>query len=263
MCAHCGQPSGGTLLVCEPCRHHHVALLVAIAHALGYWQHESRSAIPAVRYDREWLSGSRSDAGQSVFRSGEDVVAELWAWAGRWAELIGQPVPAGSVTEWLAGRLTWAIQNSDVSEFPEFSKRLIELRYHARRVTGLLPERLGPCMHCGGALVRDWSDEHWEPNIEGRSDVVRCSRCNRRWQDRAGQLRALRGALHLAPSAHPDATVTLDDARKVFSDVPAATWRSWKHREQLPEPADQDVAGRPLYRLGDLAELTDSRKAIP
>ena len=58
----------------------------------------------------------------------------------------------------------------------------------------------------------------------------------------------------------PDALVTLEEARLIWREVPAATWRKWAERERIAS-VSWNERGTPVYRVRDLAEVTTQRAA--
>lgn len=138
---------------------------------------------------------------------------------------------AGDAIAGLKHLHVWAAHNTDASDWLAYLKAMRKLRHQARRIAGLLPERLPePCPHCGGQVVQDWADQWWKPLETGLSDVVRCTGCGMTWGDRARWLFSTRQHIVDVPEMHPDSLVTLAQARMIWTDVPAATWRSWAKR---------------------------------
>ena len=60
----------------------------------------------------------------------------------------------------------------------------------------------------------------------------------------------------------PDALVTLEEARLIWREVPAATWRKWAERERI-EPNSWNERGTPVYRVRDLAAVVEQRSREP
>ena len=269
-CNACGRPTGGALHACPQCVDQHATILDDIADALGHWRHQPRSPVPAIRYDRDLISGNRTDNNPTRITHPAEIVTILWQWRTMWEETI-TPSSTGDVVVALKGMLIWAISNPIDSAWPDFASEIRQLRHTARRLAGLLPKRqYGPCVYCGGQIVRDWADDHWQPRTDGLSDELRCTGCGMTWDDHDRWMYVNGHTLRLVPKFAPDTLVTLEDARKhIFPDVPAATWRSWLLRDQrraedgyerlMPERGT-DVRGNDLYRVADLATLVDRRK---
>lgn len=202
----------------------------------------------------------------------------------------------------LKGMHLWAAHNPEASDWPGYWRAIHRLLWRARSEAGLMPQvQAEPCVHCGGDCVRDWSDRDWEPLTDGLSDVVRCTGCGMTWGDREDWRRVSRHHLVVLADEHPDALVTLDQARTIWTDVPAATWRQWLKRDRdaweqsvdeaivwhtawceleaepgPPIPRDeppelsprripehgQDRHGAALYRVGDLAAMVARRADV-
>ena len=136
-----------------------------------------------------------------------------------------------STIDRLKGFHVWAAHNPEASDWRAYLKAMRSLRASARRIAGLLPERIAePCVMCGGDVVQDWSDGDWMPLETGLSDTVRCTRCGTTWGDRLHWHFTMRNHIVELPAEHPDALVTIEQARMIWPDVPAATWRSWAKR---------------------------------
>lgn len=260
-----GHPSLPAQAICNGCLRYEQGVLDNTADALGHWQHQPRSLVPAIRYDRDRTTGSRTDNDRPTIQTPADILDVLWSWADMWAELRGDTAN-GDVLTWLKRHLLWAANNPTVSVWDDYRTEIRQMRHHARRVSGLLPKRLtGPCIHCGGDIVQDWATPDWQPRIDerpehnGLSDTHRCTGCGLTWQHREAWMYANRHTLQLLPDQKADALVTLDDARKhIWPHVPASTWRTWQERAGLT-PHGQDLHHRPLYRVGDLETLVQRR----
>ena len=260
-----GHPSIPGQAICNGCLRYEQGVLDDIADALGHWQHQPRSLVPAIRYDRDKLKGSRTQDDRPAVNTPGDILDVLWSWLDMWVETRGEEPLEGAVIAHLKRYLLWTANNPDDSVWTDYRSEMRQMRHHARRLAGLLPKRLaGPCVHCGGQVVQDWADEHWQPRIDvrpehnGLSDQVRCTGCDLTWKHREAWMFTNRHTLQLLPDVKPDALVTIEDARRIFTDVPASTWRTWTDRDELTEQ-DRDVRGRPLYRVGDLDTLVQRR----
>lgn len=286
-CGTCGKASGSSLLLCERCEAEAHRRLDGIAHALSLWEPDPRSPVKSP--------GSMSlipqpGVSRGGLRTPDDVEAELLGWVARWTEHT-----APENTGWLGflGRhIIWAAHNPEQSQWLDFFDDIRRLRTAARRIAGLLPRFMPePCAHCGGPVVQDRADQEWNPLTGQLPDTVRCLRCGRAWDDPLLFAFANRQHIVEAPDEHPDALVTLEQARMVWPDIPAATMRSWVKRDRDAHQASIDEAivwhtawceyeaapgeatiqrdeppdlferrlpehgerdGRPLFRLGDL-----------
>lgn len=284
-CGTCNRPSDTTLLLCEPCRREAARVLDDIAHALSLWEPEPRSLVKSAGNMALVPVPSSSGGGT---QTADGIEGELWRWVGRWTEYT-TPENTGWLG-FLSGHLIWAAHHPAQSSWLEFLSHTRRLRTAARRVAGLLPRFMPqPCAHCGGPVVQDRADHHWNPLTGQLPDTVRCMRCGRAWDDPI--LYAFSNRQHIveAPDEHPDAWVTLEQARMIWRDIPAATMRTWvlRSRETFawgidkaqewwnaqPEigpttepptvvcwlPSIESIDG-PRYRLGDLALHADRRK---
>lgn len=172
----------------------------------------------------------------------EGVLEVMLGWQGMWVDAAGSEGQEGWA-EYLKGHLLWAAVNPTASAWEDFA---IEIRSHratARELAGLGPKRLPErCIHCNGDLVQDRCDERGEPYADGLQDEVRCIVCGRTWDDRGAYQLVTRR--HVAESS---GTVTIEQARAIWPDVPAATWRDWKRREKI---------------VGDRLQLDDIRALV-
>jgi hypothetical protein len=179
-CGTCERASGTTLLLCPSCEKAAAKVLDDIQHALDQWVPNPRSPMHSPG-DMRLVLSSGQGAGVT---SPSDIDAKLWSWVGRWAEHSG----AGNAyaLDYLRSRHIWAAHNPEASDWLGYLKAMRSLRRAARRIAGLLPQRLNePCAMCGGSVVQDWSDGDWMPFEDGLSDVVRCTKCDMTWGDRA------------------------------------------------------------------------------
>lgn len=283
-CGTCGQASGSSLLLCERCQREAARVLDDIAHALSLWEPDPRSPVKSPGSMALIPTPSSSSGG---LRTPDDVEAELLGWVARWTEFT-----APENTGWLgflSRHLIWAAHHPDESQWLAFLRDCRRLRAAARRIAGLLPRFMPePCAHCGGPVAQDRADQEWNPLTGQLPDTVRCLRCGRAWDDPL--LFAFTNRQHIieAPDEHPDAQVTLDQARMIWPDIPAATMRSWIARDaeryargvdraqewwaSQPEigpttrpPAimrllpPHDGPGGVRYRIADLAQYADER----
>lgn len=277
--------TGSMQVICESCLSYERSVLDDVAAALGHWQHQPRSLVPAIRYDRDRVGGSHTEADRRGVSHPGDVVEVLWSWAAMWEEASGEI--ATDVVTYLKGRTMWAATNPATSAWEDWRSEMRQMRHAARRLAGLLPQRKhGPCVHCNGQIVQDWADERWRPNADGLSDALRCTGCDLTWRDHSAWMYTNGHTLPLLPEVAPEALVTIEDAWLIFREVPKPTWRKWRERDDMraealrawaarvaageigPEPEPQrmairswDVRGAPMYRLGDLAAHAEKRRA--
>lgn len=261
-----GHPTGvPAQAICNSCLRHEQAVLDDTASALGHWQHQPRSLVPAIRYDRDKTTGGRTTNDRPTIQAPTDILDILWSWADMWADLRGDTAN-GNVLTWLKRHLLWAANTSHATAFDDYRTEIRQMRHAARKVAGLLPQRqAAPCIHCGGQIVQDWADENWQPRVghrpedRGLSDQVRCTGCDLTWPNRERWMYANGHSLQLLPTVNPDMLVTTEDARKhIWPHVTASTWRTWADRGELTATG-RDVRGRALYRVGDLDVLVQRR----
>lgn len=272
-----GHPTGiPAQHICDGCLRHEQGVLDDIADALGHWQHQPRSLVPAIRYDRDRTTGTRTENNRPAVNTPADIIDVLWDWLDMWVSSRNEQPTESNVLSQLKRYLLWAANNPQTSVWDDYRTEMRQLRHTARRVSGLLPARqTGPCVHCGGTIVRDWATDKWQPRIDirpehnGLSDAHRCTGCGLTWGDRDKWMFTNRHTLRLAPEFAPDTLVTIDDARRhIWPDVPASTWRTWRERDEqrgedgehrsMPERG-RDVRGHALYRVSDLANLVARR----
>jgi len=227
-CETCHGPSGTSLLVCEPCLRHAAKVLDDIDAALSHYESAAGSLVKSPG-DMRLIPGFGSAGGGIA--GPEDVIGQLWSWVARWSEYTG--ASNQDAIAYLKGHHMWAAHNVEVSDWPVYLRAMRTLRHQARRIAGLLPQRLNePCVYCGGQAVQDWADDHWEPLREGLSDTVRCTRCGMTWHDSVLWRKVTREHIVELPKEHADSLVTLDQARMIWPEIPAATWRSWLKRDR-------------------------------
>lgn len=193
------------------------------------------------------------DAGRiGALKNIPDALAVLDRWAERWASVRGVEVGEQSSIEFLAEHVLWALQNQDVSAWPEFKVEARQVRALVRRLLGLLPVREAvPCVHCGGQVVREWTDE-------GLSEVRHCTRCSMVWEHEVRLRQTNAQVLQALPETHPDHLVTLEEAKVLWRGrVPAARFDVWANRWAFEAHAVNE-RGVPLFRLGDVAEVVEA-----
>ena len=224
-CGTCKRASGTPLLLCDRCERQAAKVLDDISHALSLWERSPRSPMRSPADMRLVRGGAES----LTISDPSDIDARLWRWVGRWAEHTGADNAAPM--DYLKSRHMWAAHNPELSNWHDYLKAMRALRASARRIAGLLPQRIAePCVMCGGDVVQDWSDDDWMPLETGLSDTVRCTGCGTTWGDRLHWHFTMRHHIIELPGAHPNALVTIEQARMIWPDVPSATWRSWAKR---------------------------------
>jgi len=226
-CGTCHRASGSTLLLCARCERQAARVLDDIADALGYCETSPRSLINSPG-DMRLVPGFGETGGVTT---SVDIEGRMLSWVARWTEYAG--ATAQSASDYLRGRHMWAAHHPSESGWLAYLSDMRQLRHQARGLAGLLPKRHPePCVHCGGQVVQDWADHWWKPLEDGLSDVVRCTGCGTTWGDSAHWLFSTRQHIVDVPAVHPESLVTLAQARMIWPDVPAGTWRQWLFRDQ-------------------------------
>lgn len=289
-------PTGTSNGICDPCLHTEAYVLDDIHAALTHWDERDRD--PGRSPMAFQLVRAHGSTGQSSgVRYPEDIHHELLAWAIRWATHTGA-MTNGDPAGYIKTRHLWAAQNPDQSDWHTYRREIRDLRTAARAITGLTPDRHPEaCMYCGGRIVQDRADHHWQPLPNGRTDTVRCTRCRLAWKDRDDFQINVRHHIWELPHEYPDQLVTLDHAVRIFPDVPRSTFRNWiaddrrQHAQSIdhcdqwedehdawyadgnigPHPQPPEIYerrlpergwtrdDRPLYRLGDLHAKVEYR----
>lgn len=292
-CNVCARPTDTSLLVCQGCLDREAQVLTDIETALSHYQEQPRSVIPAIRYDKDYThaNGKGASSGDHVpldlTEGPESVHGVMWDWVAAWTERSGDAQNLDAA-DYLRGHLMWAAHNAEAAGWDAYRSEMRTLRHTARRIAGLLPQRQeGRCIYCGSDVVRDWADEKGKPRMSGLSDEVRCTRCHMAWESPQHWRLANLHTIRELPSTTPEALVTRDDVKQIWPNVPAATWRTWVHRDTkraeareawermldqgyegpLPEPPRMpiqgwDTRGRALYRLADLTLHVDARQGV-
>lgn len=256
-CIECQRWTGNSLLICERCVGRIRGLVDDIETALALYCPPSPSLITPTRYDKDRIRGT--GLGEDGARwTIEDVRGMLASWAEMWAEAQDGDVTIGAAP-YLRGHIWWAAHNRADSDWSQWLAEMRTALHVAKREAGLLPKRMpAPCAHCGGVAVQTWA-HRLTPNPDGLSDEVTCLGCHLTWRSAAHYRQLSKQHLQALPGVQPDAIVTLDEARMVWPDVPAGTWRKWASRGELPNPVAWDVRARAQYRVGDLDVLAARR----
>ena len=265
-CNVCQRPTGTALLACDPCLDHQGRILTDIERAVGHYRWAPGSGqLAATRHDRVRVRGTGSDSTGAGISTIGDVAEVLASWAGMWAEALREEPPADlrGVLDYLRGHIIWAAHHGDVAAWDDYREEVRALRHHARRISGLLPQReAAPCVYCGSDVVRDWADAQWDPLPGGLADEYRCTNrdCGAVWVDDRAWDFTKRHHLPGVPDAQPDALVTLEEARLIWRDVPRQTLNTWANPDGGSlAPSGWNERGAPVYRVRDIAELVDKR----
>lgn len=249
LCHVCSGPSGSSLWICERCLEREQQVVRDVERYLDLWDERDRhrEKSPAAMA----LVTVRS-SGESGITAPEDVLSILWSWVARWTEYLG--ASGATPAEFLARHIIWAVHNPGLSDWEDgeridFRREMRRARAAARSIVGLSPERMSQrCPRCSGVAVRDREAKPGVHFPDGLQDEVRCTGCGFVWRDEDAFMAAARTAVEHVAAMAPDAQVTMEQARKMFPEVPSATWRQWRHRQLL-------VARGGRYRAGDLHAL--------
>lgn len=256
-CIECARWTDSSLLICQRCIERTRQLLDDIEVAISLYSPSPPSAVPAIRYDKDRISGSFGDDFDPNHWSWSELGEVITGWADMWAEAAGKERTTQPL-EFMRGHILWAAHNED-SDWHQWRAEMRRALHTAKRDAGLLPKRMpAPCVHCGGLAVQTWAND-LKPHPDGLSDEVTCLGCGLLWSSEAQYRWLSKTHLQNLPEVRPDALVTLDEARLVWPDVPAKTWATWANRAELPDPAGWDERGRSQWRVCDLEPLIDRR----
>lgn len=257
-CIECTRWTGSSLLICEQCVRRLRRLIDDIETAIALHSPSPAGLIPAVRYDRDRITGSRSDEPDVRWTYG-DLKPILDAWADCWAGAQGRPRTI-KATDYLRGHIMWAAHHREDADWDQWLTEMRQALHTAKGEAGLLPKRMpAPCAHCGGLAVQTWASKDLKPHPTGLSDEVQCLGCKLTWRSAAQYRQVSKQHLQGLPHVQPDALVTMDEAGIVWPDIPIKTWRTWLNRGEMPDAVAWDVRGRPQYRVGDLDALASRR----
>lgn len=263
-CRDCGRAHESSLIICPRCLTRALGLLEDIGTYLRAMSDVARVTLGlrSVRYDlvttRSAGNADRLDhgldvayretraaSGPSSITTQQGAMDLLEWWVDDWVERSGDPDGAWDTLTYLRDHTVWAAHQHPA--WPEYLSELRRTRAVVRRLAGLAPEpEPAPCVHCGGTVVRDWSE------AVGLSDVARCTGCHMTWGDRTALAAATRAALPGLAAARPGALVTAEQVRAIYPHIKAGTWRQWVHRGVIIA-ASTDGRGRPLFELGAVA----------
>lgn len=258
VCIECSKPTANSLVLCERCAKRIRHLLDDIETAAALYCPPCPSLIPPTRYDKDRIRGTGL-GGEGARWDIWDVEEAVNSWADMWAEAQCRQRTIGAA-DYLRGHIWWAAHNRADSDWPQWLAEMRTALHVAKREAGIIPKRMpAPCAHCGGIAVQTWADG-LKPHPDGLSDEVTCLGCRLTWRSAAHYRQVSKQHLRGLPVAHPDAIVTIEEARTVWPDVPAGTWRSWASRGELPDAVAWDVRGVPQYRVGDLDGLASRRE---
>lgn len=278
-CNTCGHPLATSLLTCDRCLNRARKVIRDIVHDLDTVPFTMSEVIGlrAVRYDRVVVTTSDDDARlphglDRVVEDPEAVAQRIGAakypqtaidvlvgWAQAWADQLDTTV-GSSWSGFLLDHTTWAATNPDQSGWHDYLREARVVRAVVRRLLGIAPEQHpAPCVHCGGKIVQKWTPT-------GLDDTLECTRCKLTWRDRSWLDYANLHTVHELPTTHPDALVTVADAKNIYRGrVRPNLFDLWVHRGVLKPSLDdagkprRDVRGVELYRLGDIAARVDAK----
>ncbi|MCP2265558.1 hypothetical protein APR03_002914 [Promicromonospora thailandica] len=261
-CCECGRAMDTSLLVCDPCLDRARRVVGDVArwmteHTYGV----NLVSLRAVRYDRDRPAAADDarlpfgldsivtdpdDRRIAAAKHPDDAVRWLHSWAAWWAaerqEVVGDD-PLG----YLLDHTLWAIQNQEASAWETYIDDARQVRATVRRLLGIAPvAEPVPCVHCGGRIVRDWTED-------GLDDLRRCTGCGMEWPNEARLLHTNMQVLHALPATDPDTLVTREQVRRIYPQLHPATLRKWIQRGHVVA-VSADVRGESMYRLGDVAD---------
>ncbi|MFD6093663.1 hypothetical protein ACFWGN_16215 [Oerskovia sp. NPDC060338] len=263
-CRDCGRAHESSLVICPRCLTRALGLLDDIGTYLRAMSDVARVTLGlrSVRYDLVTTRSAgnverldhgldvayreaRAASGPGSITTQQGAMDLLEWWVDDWVEKSGDPAGAWDTLAYLEAHTVWAAHQHPA--WPEYLAELRRTRAVVRRLAGLAPEpEPAPCVHCGGRVVRDWSE------ADGLSDVARCTGCHTTWGTRGAFVAATRTHLPDLAATRPGALVTAQQAREIYPHLKAGTWRQWVHRG-LVTAVDTDRYGRPLFELGAVA----------
>lgn len=264
-CVQGEHPAGSAIPLCIPCQRRIEQHLDQLADYLGLAlaYEESRSPVRSPMDYRLMVKGSKM---QHESDGAEGIVEILYGWTAAWTE-AGAGDAAEGALPFLRSRLVWAATNPGASGWVDFISEVGSMRIAAREIAGLGPRRLPErCVYCNdhtlpeaqrlrGDLVQDRCDAKGRPYPDGLQVEIRCVTCDRRWEDRQHYQLVVRQRLAEADQEKPNATATIEQAKRLWPEVPPATWRRWRQRKELEPNKDG------LYLLADLRRLVTRRTA--
>ena len=263
-CVEGEHPTGSAIPLCERCRQRVTDWLTQIETYLDLAARYALSVSP-VRSPMDYTERVGGGRGGDAEEPAEQVAAiagVMWEWAAMWTEHTpGTTAEPGHWRPLLSSMLIWAATQPETSAWLDFVTEVRSARTRARAIAGLEPVRMSQrCMYCTeqghrGELVRDRCDDRGRPYPDGLQDEVRCLTCDHRWDDEQHYQLVVRQRLTEAVEREPDATVTLDQARQVWPEVPAQSWKDWVRRGLLTET---EGGG---YRVADVRERVTLRSA--
>ena len=226
MCSVCEGASGGALLICPRCERREERVLEAIGRILD--QAWGAAGGSGQRFRLFTVKGTGVDEDDRIRQGTED---RLQGWVARWSEHTQNP-GMGAI-DYLRSRLIWAVHNPKASAWDEYRSDIRSIRGSALVEVGLAPEELADrCMHCRGRLVQDRADWRGKAHDDGLQDEVRCTGCGLTWTTRDQARISVRHHILALRWKSPSALVTLEQARKIFTEVPIETMRSWVKRDR-------------------------------
>lgn len=279
-CSDCSRPLETTLTICDPCLNRARKIIRDITEAIDTipFQHAEIIGLRSPRYDRDRITSSddpdRLPFGlDAIIEDPEDTRIDaakypataldiLRGWAAAWADTRNDPTPNDDL-QYLIDHTLWAAQNQDASGWTTYLNEARQVRATIRRLLGINPEREnGPCVHCGGTIVREWLPD-------GLDDTRRCQQCQLTWPDEQRLAYTNRHTVIGLRATHPDMLVTIDEAKAILPEARRGTLDTWARRGLArPESAKfpthgTNLRGTHLYRLGDVADAWHNRDTKP
>ncbi|WP_163540825.1 hypothetical protein [Occultella kanbiaonis] len=297
-CNTCNQPLETANAICDRCLTREREVLADTRRAWDLIDQPHRDVLPIGSIDHDTRTTGRDDTpivpigaadratGQDDFavilditkanpsrtvldllRDPENVLDVLHERADDWATQA-DTTATGDVLAWLTSRLLWAANTLPTADWEDYRNEVRQVRWKLRHIAGITPERnIAPCVHCGGKVVQDWADQHGRPFTDGLSDTLRCTGCGTTWGDHARFDYLNLTTVRALPETHPDALVTLEEARAALPRAKRNTINQRIKRDRDREKAGrprlipergENLRGQALYRLGDLTGEGDT-----
>jgi hypothetical protein len=270
-CIECGDPLRGELPVCERCINRGKKVVEDVASWIddGLKQ-DPYAPLHSPAYDRDQITTGEDDERLpfgldavvsdpddkriSALKTVPDAVTVLAEWAAAWQRDGDIVTSITDPLEFLPAYTQWALLNQAESRWPVYLKEARQVRSLVRRLIGLAPVREAvPCVHCGGTIVRYWTDS-------GIDEVRKCTGCSMTWEHESRLMHTNLVVLQQLPTTHPDTLVTLEEANRIYRGrVPRNLFHMWFTRERITVK-ESDVRGFPKFRLGDIEDLMRIRE---
>ncbi|HLS02181.1 MAG TPA: hypothetical protein VK054_09415 [Beutenbergiaceae bacterium] len=275
-CHTCGGPCDTANLACTKCLNQAKRTLHDIQEA-AQTPYAYQLGLQAVRYDRDYLTGSINETGTGnmpapddidlartvakstgrtileILRDPPNVLEPIITWTEAWREHHNENAPTNPY-EYLTKKHVWAANNPNQSGWHDYLTEIKTIRTRLRALVGLA-DRMEPipCVHCGGKILQ-------RNGTHGLEDIRTCTGCNLTYENE-DHLTFVNFTYYRAiPETHPDTPVTTDDARRIIPDLKRNTLNQWIKRKHITPLQDDEgnprtnVRGELLYRIGSIYE---------